>query len=149
MIHTAGQSVFDDRGQITRALDLSDEPISVIYGTVRGAFGGKSDLSIQVLLALAAWKLNQPVRAVWSRSESIRGHAKCHAMTINPRWGATKDGIISAAEVEIQIDAGAYMYTSSSVLDCLHSICVGPYEIPHITLPDMAVFTNNIPGGVF
>jgi len=149
VILTGGQSVFEDQRQISRALGLPADRVRVMYGTVGGAFGGKSDLSLQIVLALAAWKLARPVKAVWSRRESIRGHAKRHAMTIKHRWGVKKDGRVTAAEVEILIDAGAYMYTSSSVLECLHSICVGPYEVPNITLNGSAVYTNNIPGGAF
>jgi CO/xanthine dehydrogenase Mo-binding subunit len=51
--------------------------------------------------------------------------------------------------VEILLDAGAYMYTSNSVLECLHSTCVGPYQIPNIKLDGRAVFSNNVPGGAF
>ncbi len=149
VILTGGQSVFEDQRQISRALGLPADQVRVLYGTVGGAFGGKSDLSLQIVLALAAWKLARPVKAVWSRRESIRGHAKRHAMTIKHRWGVQRDGRVTAAEAEILIDAGAYMYTSSSVLECLYSNCVGPYEVPNITLNGSAVYTNNIPGGAF
>jgi CO/xanthine dehydrogenase Mo-binding subunit len=149
VVRTAGQNPHDDQLQIAKALDLPLERVRVVYGPVGGAFGGREDISIQIVLALAAWKTGRPVGISWERRESIRGHCKRHATRIKHRWGADEDGRITAAEVEILLDAGAYMYTSSSVLECLHSTCVGPYQIKNVKLDGRAVFTNNVPGGAF
>jgi CO/xanthine dehydrogenase Mo-binding subunit len=149
VVRAAGQNPHDDQLQISKALDLPLDHIRVVYGPVGGAFGGREDISIQIVLALAAWKLGRPVHISWQRSESIRGHCKRHPTTIRHRWGVDQHGRVSAAEVEILLDAGAYMYTSSSVLECLHSTCIGPYDIPNVKLDGSAVFTNNVPGGAF
>ena len=58
----------------------------MIYPAIGGAFGGREDMSVQIVLALAAWRLDQagirrPVKTVWSREESIIGHCKRH-----PTW---------------------------------------------------------------
>lgn len=149
VVRAAGQSVHDDQHQIAKSLDLPLEQIRVVFGPVGGAFGGREDISVQIVLALAAWKLGRPVQISWNRRESICGHGKRHAMTIRHRWGANKNGRITAAEVDIQIDAGAYLYTSNSVLECLHSTCIGPYDIANVKVNGRAVFTNNIPGSAF
>ncbi|MCJ7733683.1 MAG: xanthine dehydrogenase family protein molybdopterin-binding subunit, partial [Anaerolineales bacterium] len=148
-VRTAGQSVYDDQRQIAKALNIPIERIRVIYGPVGGAFGGREDISVQIVLALATLKLGRPVKLVWNRQESILGHGKRHAMTIKHNWGADLNGKIIAAEIEILMDAGAYMYTSNSVLECLLSTCVGPYDIPNVKLDGKAVFTNNVPGAAF
>jgi len=149
VVRAAGQNPHDDQLQIAKALDLPLDRVRVVYGPVGGAFGGREDISVQIVLALAGLKLGRPVGITWDRSESILGHCKRHAATIRHRWGADEDGRITAAEVEIMLDSGAYMYTSNSVLECLHSTCVGPYDIPNIKLDAQAVFTNNVPGGAF
>ena len=149
IVRTAGQNVHDDQRQIAKALDIPIEQVRVIYGPVGGAFGGREDISVQIVVALAAWKLKRPVRINWNRSESICGHGKRHATKIKHRWGADENGRITAAEVEILIDAGAYMYTSNSVLEGMLSTCIGPYDIPNVTVDGKAVFTNNVPGAAF
>lgn len=149
VIHAAAQSVHDDRVQIARALALPLERVRVICGPVGGAFGGREDITIQIVLALAAWITGRPVRACWGRGESIRGHPKRHAMSIRHRWGAAGDGRILFAEVDVLADAGAYMCTSSSVLESFLAQCLGPYEVPHVRLDGRAIYTNNIPGGAF
>ncbi len=145
----AGQWVHEDREQIAHALGLPEEQIVVRYVGVGGAFGGREDMSVQIILALAAWKLNRPVKIQWTRGESIRGHHKRHAMLARAKWGATRDGKIVAAQVDVSTDAGAYAYTSTKVLGNLTLACLGPYEIPHAWVDARTVYTNNIPAGAF
>ncbi len=146
---SAGQWIHADRASIAHALDLPEERVRVIYPAIGGAFGGREDLSVQIVLALAAWKLQRPVKIVWSRRESIIGHAKRHPMILRARWGATKDGRLVAAENEIIGDAGAYMYTTNKVLGNTTITSSGPYFIPHIKTDVYGVYTNNIPSAAF
>ncbi len=153
-VEVAGQWTHEDREQIAHALGLPEEQIRVIYPAIGGAFGGREDMSVQIVLALAAWRLHQrglhrPVKIVWSREESIIGHHKRHAMIFKTRWGADRQGKLLAAEIEVISDAGAYIYTSPKVLGNTTLMCTGPYEIPHVRVDSYAVYTNNIPGGAF
>lgn len=148
-VRTSGQSTHDDLRQIAQALDLPEEQVRVVYGAIGGAFGGREDISVQIVLALAAWKLQRPVKITWSREESITGHGKRHAIIIRHKWGARRDGALLAAKVEIISDAGAYNYTSGDVLVNFHYSAVGAYEIPNVSVDGYAVFTNNVPGCAF
>jgi len=153
-VEVAGQWTHEDQEQIAHALGLPADQVRVIYPVIGGAFGGREDLSIQIVLALAAWRLhqrgiNRPVKTIWSREESIIGHHKRHAYYIKTRWGADKTGKLLAAEVEVVADAGAYIYTSPKVLGNATLMCTGPYEIPAVKVDSYAVYTNHIPGGAF
>ncbi len=111
-------------------------------------------MSVQIVLALAVMRLaeqgiRRPVKIIWSREESIIGHCKRHSMIINTAWGATRDGKLVAAEVELISDGGAYMYTSNKVLGNATITCTGPYEFPNARINTYAVYTNNLPGGAF
>jgi CO/xanthine dehydrogenase Mo-binding subunit len=145
----AGQWTHEDREQICHALGLPPEQVRVIYPAIGGAFGGREDMSVQIVLALAAWKLRRPVKIVWSREESITGHHKRHPMTLQARWGATRDGRVVAAQCEIVADGGAYAYTSTKVLGNATLLCTGPYEIENVQIDAYAVYTNNLPCGAF
>jgi CO/xanthine dehydrogenase Mo-binding subunit len=70
-------------------------------------------------------------------------------MWFKSKWGATRDGKIVAAEVEIIADAGPYMYTSPKVLGNAAFGAVGPYEVPNVKVDAYAVTTNNIVTGAF
>ena len=91
-VEVAGQWAHQDQSQICHALDLPEDKVRVIYPAIGGAFGGREDISIQIVLALAAWKVGRPVKIIWSREESSIGHHKRHPFTVKTRWGATRDG---------------------------------------------------------
>nr|BBH86259.1 carbon-monoxide dehydrogenase large subunit [Thermosporothrix sp. COM3] len=149
IIETAGQWLHEDRRQIAKILKLPEEQVIIRYAAVGGAFGGREDLSLQHLLALAAWKLRRPVAMQWSREESIIAHHKRHPMTIHCRWGVTKGGRIVAVEAEVLADGGAYASTSEEVLKVAALFASGCYEVPHIKVDAYALYTNNVPSGAF
>lgn len=153
-ILVAGQWAHEDQEQIAHALGLSKEQVRVIYPAIGGAFGGREDMSLQIVLALATWRLHQrrisrPVKIVWSREESILGHHKRHPYILRAKWGASKDGKLLAAEMTLIADAGGYAYTSTKVLGNATLMCTGPYEIPNIKVDSYAVYTNNVVTGAF
>jgi len=144
-----GQWTHEDQEQIAHALALPLDQVRVIYPNVGGAFGGREDMSVQVILALAAYKLRRPVKIIWSREESIIGHHKRHPMWIKHKLGATRDGKLVAAQIELISDAGPYMYTSPKVLGNAAFGATGPYEIPNVRVDAYTVATHNIVTGAF
>jgi CO/xanthine dehydrogenase Mo-binding subunit len=153
-INVGGQWTHEEREQIAHALAMPEEEIRVQYVAIGGAFGGREDMSIQIVLALAVKRLREmgierPVRIIWSREESILGHHKRHEAVIKTRWGATKEGKLTAVEAEVVFNSGAYAYTSTKVLGNAHVMVTGPYEIPNVHVDSYTITTNNVPGGAF
>jgi CO/xanthine dehydrogenase Mo-binding subunit len=148
-VKSGGQWTHADREQIAHALGLPDEKVRIIYPAIGGAFGGREDMSVQIVLALAAQKLGRPVRIIWSREESIIGHGKRHASVLRAKWGATKEGVLVAAEIEMIGDGGAYMYTTNKVLGNSTITATGPYFIPNVKTDVYGVYTNNVPGAAY
>ena len=153
-VEVAGQWTHEDQEQIAHALGLPREQVRVIYPAIGGAFGGREDMSVQIVLGLAALRLHErgihrPIKIIWSREESMIGHHKRHAYVIRSKWGATREGKLVGAQVEVIEDGGAYAYTSTKVLGNATLMCTGPYEIPNVKVDAYAVYTNNIPGGAF
>jgi len=145
----AGQWTWEDQQQIAHSLDLSPDQVRVIYPAIGGAFGGREDMSVQIVLALAVQRLQRPVKIVWSREESILGHCKRHPMWFHCKWGATRDGKLVAAEVRAVADGGAYCYTTNKVLGNTAITCTGPYAVPNVKVDVDGVYTNNPPSGAF
>ena len=148
-VEAGGQWTHADQVEISHALGLSPEDVRVIYPAIGGAFGGREDMSVQIVLALAAWKLKRPVRIIWSRQESIIGHGKRHPVVLRAKWGATREGKVVAVFNEIIGDAGAYMYTTNKVLGNSTITSTGPYFIPNVHTDVYGVYTNNVPGAAF
>ncbi|MEO8285101.1 MAG: xanthine dehydrogenase family protein molybdopterin-binding subunit [Chloroflexota bacterium] len=149
VVETAGQWLHEDRRQIAAMLQLPEEDVVIRYAAIGGAFGGREDLSIQHLLALATWKLKRPTAMIWSREESMIAHHKRHPMHMRCRWAATKDGRITAVESRVVADGGAYASTSVEVVKIASFLAAGCYEVPNITVDGYAVYTNNVPSGAF
>jgi CO/xanthine dehydrogenase Mo-binding subunit len=153
-VQVGGQWVHEDQEQIAHALNLPVDRVRVMYPAIGGAFGGREDMSIQIVLALAAFRLhekgiNRPIKIIWTREESIIGHHKRHPYLIRAKWAATRDGRVTAAQCEVIADGGAYAYTSTKVLGNATLMCTGPYEIPNVKVDSYSVYTNNIPNGAF
>ena len=151
---TTGQWGVKDCKQIAHALGLAENQVRVIYPMIGGAFGGREDISVQIIVALAVLKLHRmgnprPVKVVWSREESILGHCKRHPFRIFTRWGATREGKIIAAEVKLLAEGGAYKFTTSIVTSNAVLNALGPYEIPNVKVDAYDVYTNNVPRGAF
>jgi CO/xanthine dehydrogenase Mo-binding subunit len=149
VVETAGQWLHEDLRQIAALLKLEETAVAIRYAKIGGAFGGREDLSVQALLALATWKTKRPTAIVWSREESIVGHHKRHPFHITTKWGAKRDGTVVAVETRTVADGGAYASTSVEVLKCATIFAQGPYRVPNVSTDGIVVYTNNVPSGAF
>ena len=111
---------------------------------VGGGFGGKEDITVEIYLALLAQATRRPVRLAYSREDSFFGHGKRHPFVITERTGVTKDGKITALQVDIVADAGAYVFLSPYVLLYGTVAAPGPYRIDNVRIDSRAVATNNM-----
>lgn len=153
-VEVAGQWTYEDLEQIAHALDLPKTEVRVIYPAIGGAFGGREDMTVQIVLALAAKRLealgiDRKVATVWSREESIVGHHKRHRGKAHAKWAATADGKLLACEATAYLDAGGYNYTTNKVLGNLHLAICGAYEVPNARVDSYGVYTNAAIGGAF
>ncbi len=153
-VEIAGQWTHEDQEQIAHALGMAQDDVRVIYPAIGGAFGGREDMSLQIVMALATTRLaaagiNRPIRSQWSREESIVGHHKRHRGRVTTRWAADADGKILGVEADAHLDAGSYNYTSNKVLGNLHLTVAGSYEVPAARIDSYCVYTTTVPGGAF
>jgi len=149
VVETAGQWLHEDRRQLAALFTLQEDDVIVRYAKIGGAFGGREDLSLTPLVALAAWKLKRSVGMAWTRDESIIGHHKRHPFRITTTWGAMLDGRIVAAKTAMIADGGAYASTSVEVLKCAATFATGPYRVESVETDACVTYTNNVPCGAF
>jgi len=145
------QCPFYVREAIAATLGISLSKAHIIQTTTGGAFGGKEDVPSlpAAQAALLACKTEKPVKLIYTRDEDIAVTSKRHAAVIRSKYGATKDGILRAAQVEYIIDGGAYATLSPIVLfrGVIHA--VGAYRCENVNVQGYAVATNNVPAGAF
>ena len=148
-VYSGGQGVWDDRNDIARVLNITNENVTVELVSNGGAFGGKEDMSNQAHAALAAWLLNAPVKCTLSREESFRMHAKRHPITMDYEAGCDENGKLVALRVRALGDSGAYASVGMKVLERMAGHASGPYFVPNIDVEAIAARTNNPVCGAF
>jgi len=150
-IYASMQCPFYVQRAVSKVLGLPLSKVRIIQTTTGGAFGGKEDVPSQIcsLAALMAWKACRPVKLVLDRGEDVLTTSKRHPSRVHYRTGVKADGTITAIDVDVILNAGAYQTLSSAVL--WRSVCTaaGPYRVPNVRVNAKSVATNTVPNGAF
>jgi len=146
-----GQSPFLCREKVAHVLGWDLNQVQIIQALTGGAFGGKDDQGplVSAYAAFAATKLGKPVAHVWSREESIAYSNKRFPARIKYRSGANRKGKVTAIEVDITLECGAYANRSPFWLWRQTAHAGGPYEIDNCSVDGRAVYTTKVYGGSY
>ena len=148
-IHACTQTPYMDRDEVAQVMGLAPEQVRVVPTACGGGFGGKLDLSVQPLIAVAAWLLDRPVRCVYTRPESMAASTKRHPARLQARFGANVDGKLVGAVFDGDFNTGAYASWGPTVADRVPVHASGPYYLPAFEAKTRAIFTNGPPSGAF
>ncbi len=143
------QSPYMDRDGVAGIMGLEPERVRIIPTACGGGFGGKIDLSVQPLLAIAAWTTGRPVRCAWTRPESMAASPKRHPSRIRARLGADAEGRMLAFDFQGDFDTGAYASFGPAVTSRVPVHATGPYRVPHVRNLTRGLYTNAPPAGAF
>lgn len=132
-------------------LDLPDEKVRVVQAETGGGFGGKEEYpsTIACHAALLARKSGRPVKLIYDRVEDMVATTKRHPAVIRHRTGVTRDGRLTAMDIDVVFDGGAYATLSAVVLSRGVIHASGPYRCDHIRIRGRAAMTNTPPNGAF
>jgi CO/xanthine dehydrogenase Mo-binding subunit/aerobic-type carbon monoxide dehydrogenase small subunit (CoxS/CutS family) len=148
-VYATTQTPYMDRDEIALVMGLDAEQVRIIPSACGGGFGGKLDLSVQPLIAIAAWLTDRPVRCEYTRPESMASTTKRHPARIEVALGADAAGNLTATRFHGDFDTGAYASWGPTVANRVPVHATGPYEVPAVLATTRAVHTNGPPGGAF
>jgi CO/xanthine dehydrogenase Mo-binding subunit/aerobic-type carbon monoxide dehydrogenase small subunit (CoxS/CutS family) len=148
-IHASTQTPYMDRDEVASVMRLAPGAVRIVPTACGGGFGGKLDLSVQPLIALAAWKLGCPVALVYTRPESMAASTKRHPARIRAKFGCDGAGKLLACDVTATFDTGAYASWGPTVANRVPIHAMGPYAVPSVRTWGEAFFTNGPPAGAF
>ena len=136
---------------IARVFDWPYENILVAQAPTGGAFGGKEDIPSEVCAraAVAAMKINRPVKVVYTRHDDAQLTSKRHPFQMNYKVGVKNDGTLVSAEILLEENAGAYATLSTVVSYRSCAQAMGPYVIPNIHVDSNSYLTNLPTTGAF
>jgi CO/xanthine dehydrogenase Mo-binding subunit len=132
-------------------LNLPADKVRVVQTETGGGFGGKEEYPSMIAghAALLALKAGRPVKLVYDRAEDMLATTKRHPAIIRHRTGLTRQGRLTAMDIDVLFDAGAYATLSAVVLSRGVIHASGPYRCDHVRVHGRAVMTNTPPNGAF
>jgi CO/xanthine dehydrogenase Mo-binding subunit/aerobic-type carbon monoxide dehydrogenase small subunit (CoxS/CutS family) len=148
-IHASTQTPYMDRDEIASVMRLPTDSVRILPTACGGGFGGKLDLSVQPLIAVAAWTLGRPVALVYTRPESMAASTKRHPARVTAKFGCDAAGKLVACDVTATFDTGAYASWGPTVANRVPVHAMGPYFVPNVRTWGEAFFTNGPPAGAF
>ena len=147
VVHSATSHPHLMRLEVARVLGVPEDRVHVVPAMMGGHFGGRTDVNVQCILAIAAARLGRPVRCVYTREESFTSTTKRHAFDIRGRLAADPRGRITNLRLDMTADGGAYASAGQFIIVRAAVSGCGPYEIPNVWLGGPAVYTNNTMAG--
>ncbi|MGY1915238.1 molybdopterin-dependent oxidoreductase [Blastococcus sp. SYSU DS0973] len=154
VVRTSTQVPFLVRDELARVLGRDPAAVRVVAARVGGGFGGKQELLVEDVVALAALRLadrgdRRPVQLEMTREEQFTAIPLRHPMRVSVELGADGDGRLTAMRVGVLSDTGAYGNHGPGVM--FHGVheSVAVYRCPSKRVDAEAVYTNNPPSGAF
>ena len=150
-LYCSMQCPFYVQDAVARVLGLPFSRVRAVQTVTGGAFGGKEDYPSEpaACAALLAWKTGRPVKLIYNRTEDIRWSSKREAQRIRHRVGARKDGTLTFMDIDLYLDAGAYLGLAAVVAERGNASVVGPYRVPHVRVDTHTVYTCNAFSGAY
>ena len=148
-VRTSSQTPFLTRRALCALYDLPEEQVRVVAGRVGGGFGGKQEMLVEDIVALAVLRLRRPVKLEYTRAEQFYGATTRHPFTINVKAGARRDGQLTALQLRVVSNTGAYGNHGPAVM--FHSVgeSMTVYRAPHKKVDAFSVYTHTVPAGAF
>jgi putative selenate reductase molybdopterin-binding subunit len=148
-VRSSTQVPFLTRRALCRIFDLAPEKVRVFCERVGGGFGGKQEMFVEDILTLAALKTGRPVKLEFTREEQFIATSTRHPMRITVKAGADANGKLTALQLDVLSDTGAYGNHGAAVLFHACGESLGVYNCPNKKVDAVVAFTNTVPSGAF
>ncbi|CAN5320739.1 molybdopterin-dependent oxidoreductase [soil metagenome] len=148
-VRSSTQVPFLTRRALAGLFDLAPDKVRVFCERVGGGFGGKQEMFVEDILALAALKTGRKVKWELTREEQFIGTATRHPMRIRIKAGADADGKLTALHLDVLSNTGAYGNHAGPVLLHACNECIAVYNCDNKKVDGVAAYTNTVPSGAF
>jgi CO/xanthine dehydrogenase Mo-binding subunit len=144
-VYTNTQALYFSMDNTALILQVPFNKLHFVGGQVGGGFGGKNDVIVEPIAALAAMRIGRPVKYLYTREEEFHVSSTRIPYRIYFKDGVMKDGRIVARKVTSYSDSGAYnRHTPYSTTKHAANLA-GPYTIPNVHIDAYCVYTNRVP----
>ncbi len=148
-VRSSTQVPFLTRRALADIFDLAPEKVRVFCERVGGGFGGKQEMFVEDVLALAALKTGRPVKLELTREEQFIATSTRHPMRVTVKAGADSSGKLTALQLDVLSNTGAYGNHAGPVLSHACGESIGVYNCPNKKIDAVVAYTNTVPSGAF
>ena len=148
-VRTSSQAPFIAKQKLCYLFGLFDREVHVFTERLGGGFGGKQEMIAEDLCALATLKTGRPVMWEFTRAEQFIAATTRHPMTTHVKLGAKRDGTLTAIQVRVVSNTGAYGNHGGETLAAALGSPIAAYRCPNKKADGYAVYTNMVPAGGF
>jgi putative selenate reductase molybdopterin-binding subunit len=148
-VRSSTQTPFLTRRALSMIFDVEPSKVRVFCERMGGGFGAKQEMLVEDIVALAALKTGKPVKLEFTREEQFIGATTRHPMRVHVKVGARRNGRLTAMQMRVLSDTGAYGNHGRPVLHhaCGESFAV--YRCENKKIDAYVVYTNTVPSGAF
>jgi putative selenate reductase molybdopterin-binding subunit len=148
-IRSSTQTPFLTRRALADIFDLAADKVRVFCERVGGGFGGKQEMFVEDILALAALRTGRPVKLEFNREEQFIATSTRHPMRVTVKAGADQSGKLTALQLDVLSNTGAYGNHAGPVLFHACGESLGVYNCPNKKVDAVVAYTNTVPSGAF
>jgi xanthine dehydrogenase molybdenum-binding subunit len=138
-IWTSTQGSFAIRDSTAAVLGIPESTVKVIPMEIGGGFGGKTVIYLDPVVAMLSQKTGAPVKITMTRKEVFEGTGPTSGTHMRCKIGADKNGRITAAELYLAFEAGAF---PGSPVGGGAMSGLGPYKIDNLLVDGYDVVVN-------
>jgi CO/xanthine dehydrogenase Mo-binding subunit/aerobic-type carbon monoxide dehydrogenase small subunit (CoxS/CutS family) len=135
---------------LSNALGIPTSNVRVRKINVGGHFGGRSEISpADFIAALLSKKSGRPVKLVYTREENFNCVRQVHGSITHCRVGVDSEGRITAVDMKVIMDGGAYASTGPIAASVAYIMIEGTYKFPNLRYEAIRAYTNKPPRGMY
>ena len=143
--YSACQGAHPTRDILARLYDLPPGQVRVVVPDVGGGFGVKSrTIGEELTLGWLSRQVGRPVRFTETRTESMQAMPQGRGQRIDVRIGGSRDGRITAYQIDVLQDAGAYPLMGAYLPMMTQRMTPGVYDIANCGFRGVSVATNKM-----
>ena len=146
-VRTSSQTPYIAKQKLCYIFDLMPESVRVFCERVGGGFGGKQEVLTEDICAFATLKTGRPVMIEFTREEEFIAATTRHPMSVRMKVGARRDGTLTAMEVRVVSNTGAYGNHGGETLYAACGEAVAVYKCANKKVDGYTVYTNMVPAG--
>ena len=138
-VWTCTQGAFAIRSSTAAIMGIPESSVKVVPTEIGGGFGAKITTYLEPVAAVLSKKSGRPVKLVMDRKEVFEGTGPTSATHMRCKIGADKSGKITAAQLYLAYEAGAY---PGSPVGGGTMCATGPYNIENLLVDGYDIVCN-------